>query len=140
MSSAIGRLFSGLTRVAFSRGISKNNISIILRLNSTRSLAVSSHLSARSNTPKEDEEVNSEPIKFSTSMASHKTWKVDRSMGSHYERPLWKVLPISLVCTAFLLWCVLREETDIDAQLEKQLFEQLPGLISDEELDKIQEK
>lgn len=60
-------------------------------------------------------------------------------MGSQYERPWWKVLPISAAFTAFLLWCALRGETDIDTQLEKQLYEQLPGLLSDEE-EKVEDK
>ena len=106
-----------------------------------RSIALSSQRPARSKTPTDDdEEVKNEPIKFSTSKASHRTWKVDRSMGSQYERPWWKVLPISLVLTGFLLWCVLREETDIDAQLEKQLYEHLPGLLSDEEEEEDEEQ
>uniref|UniRef100_A0AAQ4R6Z5 Ubiquinol-cytochrome c reductase complex assembly factor 4 n=1 Tax=Gasterosteus aculeatus aculeatus TaxID=481459 RepID=A0AAQ4R6Z5_GASAC len=69
-----------------------------------------------------DKEVN-EPIKFSTSKASHRTWKVESSLGSQYERPWWKVLPISLGLTGFLLWCALRAQTDIDVELEKHLFE-----------------
>ena len=98
-----------------------------------RSLALSS---ARSKTPTENEaeaEVNNEPMKFSTSKASHRTWRVDRSMGSQHQRPWWKVVPISLFGTAFLLWCVLREETELDKQLEKQLHEQLS--TSDEETE-----
>lgn len=96
-----------------------------------RSLAQSSQRSAESTD--DDKEVNNEPIKFSTSKASHRTWKVDRSLGSQYERPWWKVLPISLIATAFLLWCILRKETDIDVQLEKDLYQQLPGLLDTEE-------
>uniref|UniRef100_A0A7N9ARF9 Ubiquinol-cytochrome c reductase complex assembly factor 4 n=1 Tax=Mastacembelus armatus TaxID=205130 RepID=A0A7N9ARF9_9TELE len=83
--------------------------------------------------PSEDNEINNEPIKFSTSKASHRTWKVDRAMGSQFERPWWKVLPISLFGTALLLWCALRDETDTDAQLDKTLFEHLPDLLPNEE-------
>uniref|UniRef100_A0A3B3CAC7 Ubiquinol-cytochrome c reductase complex assembly factor 4 n=1 Tax=Oryzias melastigma TaxID=30732 RepID=A0A3B3CAC7_ORYME len=101
-------------------------------LRNVRSLAVSAQVSSKSN-GSEDAPPKDEPIKFSTSKASHKTWKVKRSMGSNYERPWWKVVPISLVCTAFLLWCAFRGETDIDKQLERQLYEQLPGLLSNEE-------
>uniref|UniRef100_A0A8C6PK79 Uncharacterized protein n=1 Tax=Nothobranchius furzeri TaxID=105023 RepID=A0A8C6PK79_NOTFU len=75
------------------------------------------------------------PIKFSTSKASHRTWKVSSSMGIQHQRPLWKVLPIILVGTATILWCFLREETDIDAKLEKQLHEHLSGLLSDSKED-----
>uniref|UniRef100_A0A3B5AL94 Uncharacterized protein n=1 Tax=Stegastes partitus TaxID=144197 RepID=A0A3B5AL94_9TELE len=73
--------------------------------------------------PTDEEEELDEPLKFTTSQASHRTWKVDRSMGSHYERPWWKVFPISVAVSGFLLWCALRDETDVDVQLEKQ---QLP--------------
>ena len=76
---------------------------------------------------------NEEPIKFSTSKASHRTWRVDRAMGSQYQRPWWKVLPVSLVSLGFLLWCALRRETDVDAALQRELYEHLPGLLKDEE-------
>lgn len=81
-----------------------------------------------------------EPIKFSTSKASHRTWKVDRSLGSQFRRPWWKVFPISVVAIGFLLWCALRGETDIDTQLEKDLYEHLPGLLSDEEEQQVENK
>uniref|UniRef100_UPI0037E73F6C ubiquinol-cytochrome c reductase complex assembly factor 4 isoform X2 n=1 Tax=Semicossyphus pulcher TaxID=241346 RepID=UPI0037E73F6C len=129
MSITAGRVFNGLSRAASSRRIFTLNASTV-RLNSVRSLTLTSQRSAR---PDEEQEVKNEPIKFSTSKASHRTWKVHRSMGSQHKRPLWKVIPFSLLATTFLLWCVLREETDIDKKLEKQLYEQLPGLLSDEE-------
>ncbi|CAG5908263.1 unnamed protein product [Menidia menidia] len=138
MSKAAGQVFSSLTRVILGRGICFQNAStsVSSKLQSVRTLAVSSQMLTKSKAPTEDEEeVNSEPIKFSTSKASHRTWKVDRSMGSQYERPWWKVIPISLFGTAFLLWCAFREETDIDEQLEKQLYEQFPSLVSDEETE-----
>ncbi|XP_071318655.1 ubiquinol-cytochrome c reductase complex assembly factor 4 isoform X2 [Trachinotus anak] len=131
MSATAGRVFTGLTRVSFSRGILIHTST--LRLNSVRSLALSSQRTARSKKPTDGEEVNNEPIKFSTSKASHKSWKVDRTMGGQFQRPMWKVLPISLFATGFLLWCILREEADIDTQLEKKLYEHLPGLLSEEE-------
>uniref|UniRef100_A0A3Q3AJL0 Ubiquinol-cytochrome c reductase complex assembly factor 4 n=2 Tax=Kryptolebias marmoratus TaxID=37003 RepID=A0A3Q3AJL0_KRYMA len=81
----------------------------------------------------EDEEADEDkPIKFSTSKASHRTWKVKQSMGSQYERPWWKVLPVAVFGVVFLLWCSLREETDIDTRLSQQLYERLPGLLPDE--------
>lgn len=104
---------------------------IVSRLNSVRTLAVSSQSLAKSTD--EDNEVKSDPIRFSTSKASHKSWKVDRSMGSQHQRPWWKVFPISLFAISFLLWCVLRKETDIDTKLEQNLYKHLPGLLSDEE-------
>ncbi|XP_061564032.1 ubiquinol-cytochrome-c reductase complex assembly factor 4 [Cololabis saira] len=131
MSIAPSRVFSCLTRVTLGQGIFVNNVSATVRKRiTTRSLTLSTQMSAKA--PTEDE-MTSEPIKFSTSQASHKTWRVNRSMGSQYQRPWWKVVPISVVFTGFLLWCVLRGETDIDTQLEKQLYEQLPGLLSDED-------
>ncbi|XP_039991457.1 protein CCSMST1 isoform X2 [Xiphias gladius] len=132
MSTTAGRVFNGLTRVSFRRGTLIHNSTV--RLNTVQSLSLSSQR------PTHDKEVNNEPIRFSTSKASHRTWKVDRSMGSQFERPWWKVLPISLFATGFLLWCALRDETDIDAQLEKQLYEHLPGLLSDEEEEQVQNK
>lgn len=54
-------------------------------------------------------------------------------MGSQFQRPWWKVFSISLFGTALILWCMLREHSDIDTQLEMQLTEHLPNLFSDEE-------
>ncbi|XP_031699102.1 ubiquinol-cytochrome c reductase complex assembly factor 4 [Anarrhichthys ocellatus] len=130
MSTTTGRVFAGLMRASFSRGIFVRNAPPTAGVNSVRPLALSSKTYAESKDG--DEEVNNEPLKFSTSKASHRTWKVDRSMGSQFQRPWWKVLPISLFLTGFLLWCALRGQTDIDVQLEKQLYERLPGLLSDE--------
>lgn len=54
-------------------------------------------------------------------------------MGSRFQRPWWKVLPISVFTIGFLLWCIFRQETDIDRALEKHLFEHLPGLLTNME-------
>lgn len=100
-----------------------------------RPLAVSAHWLARASGPGEDadEEELSEPIKFSSSKASHRNWKVQNSMGGQHKRPWWKAISISVCAVAFLLWCVLREETDIDDMLGKQLYEHLPGLLPENE-------
>ncbi|XP_039879365.1 protein CCSMST1 [Simochromis diagramma] len=129
---SIAAVFARLTRVALSRGTFIHSGAATVRLHSVRSLALSSQLSCKSK-QSADDEVKSEPMKFSTSKASHRTWRVDRSMGSQYERPMWKVVPISLLATAFLLWCAFRDETDIDAALEKQLHEHVPSVLSNEE-------
>ncbi|XP_051274818.1 protein ccsmst1 isoform X2 [Dicentrarchus labrax] len=126
MSTTAGRVFGGL-----SRGIFVHSAASTVRLNGVRSLAVSLQRTAKSTD--DDQEVKNEPIKFSTSKASFRTWKVDRSLGSQYKRPWWRVLPFSLLTASFLLWCALREETDIDAELEKHLYERIPSLLSDEE-------
>nr|XP_006010232.1 PREDICTED: protein CCSMST1 [Latimeria chalumnae] len=73
------------------------------------------------------EEENLGPIKFSTSRASHRVWTVERSLGSDHKKPWWKVLPVSFLGIGFLIWCIFRKETEIDEQLEKSLYEQLPG-------------
>ncbi|KAM4525738.1 ubiquinol-cytochrome c reductase complex assembly factor 4 [Fundulus diaphanus] len=130
MSPPAGRVLRG-----FHRGILSRTPPIRDASAARRSLALTSQAAARSKPPTEDEVVSSEPIKFSTSKASHRSWKVDRSMGSQHQRPWWKVVPISLVLAGFLLWCALRKETDVDAQLEKRLYEHLPGLVSDEEAE-----
>lgn len=107
-----------------------------------RSLSFTSQLCAKSSrTPgsTDGEERLSQPIKFSTSKASHRMWKVERSMGSRFQRPWWKVLPVSLFTIGFLLWCVLRPESDIDRALEKQLYEHLPGLLTNIEEEEEEE-
>ncbi|XP_026206926.1 protein CCSMST1 [Anabas testudineus] len=133
MSLTVRRVFAGLTRVSLSGGILIHKAAPTVRFNSVRLLALSSQRSARSKKSTDGEENNNKPIKFSTSKASHRTWKVDRSMGSEFQRPLWKVLSISLLATAFLLWCTLRHNTNIDTHLQMQLHEHLPSLLSDEE-------
>ncbi|XP_010734617.2 ubiquinol-cytochrome c reductase complex assembly factor 4 isoform X1 [Larimichthys crocea] len=140
MSTTAGRFLGALTRTAFSRGgiFIHNATSTVSRANGVRTLALSSQRSAQSTD--DDKAVKNEPIKFSTSKASHRTWKVDRAMGSQFQRPWWKVLPISLLATSFLLWCVLREETGVDEQLNKHLYEHLPSLLSDEEEEQQQNK
>lgn len=95
-------------------------IFFVLRVTSIRLLTLSSRPSAKST---DDGTTKDEPIKFSTSKASHKTWKVDSSLGSQFERPWWKVLPVSLFCISVILWCVLREETDVDRSLHENMFE-----------------
>lgn len=127
MASITRRVFAGLTRAAFGRGKYIHNGASTVRLSSVRPLAVSSQRSALST--EDEKEVKDEPIKFSTSKASHRTWKVDRAMGSQFERPVRKVIPISLFFVVFLTWCVLRQQSDIDTQLEKDLSEH----FSDEE-------
>lgn len=106
---------------------------LVRTLKNVRALALTDQGWARSNKPADDEV--DKPIKFSTSKASHRTWNVERSLGSQEQRPWWKVLPISLATFGFLLWCTFRSQSEVDEQLEKQLYEQLPGLLSDEEND-----
>ncbi|XP_036391905.1 protein CCSMST1 isoform X2 [Megalops cyprinoides] len=106
-----------------------------LKVDPHRNLCLTSQRCRQLQRPPEDEEAEEKPIKFSTSKASHRIWKVDRSLGSNFERPWWKVLPVSLVGVCFLLWCIFRKESVVDQQLEKQLYEHLPGLLSDEDND-----
>lgn len=110
------------------------------RLNHVRLFTLTSQRLVRSRKQVDDEEVNNEPIKFSTSKGSHKNWQVERSMGVDFQRPWWKVLPLSLVCIAFLLWCALRPHSDVDKQLEKHLYEHMPGLLPDEDDEEEQPK
>lgn len=112
----------------------------VSRLNSVRSLTLSCQRTARSKTPNDNTEVNNEPIKFSTSKASHRVWKVDRTMGSQFKRRGFNVLPFSVLGIVFLLWCALRGETNIDGQLEKRLYEHLPGLLPEEEEEQAEDK
>ncbi|XP_052536456.1 protein CCSMST1 [Tympanuchus pallidicinctus] len=65
------------------------------------------------------------PIPFSSSKASPRVWSVSQSMGSDYQRPWVKVLPLILLCSGLLLWCAFREKTEIDEQLEALLSGQI---------------
>lgn len=42
-------------------------------------------------------------------------------MGSDYQQPTWRVVLISSLGIALLLWCVLRQPTEIDEILEAAL-------------------
>ncbi|XP_062381568.1 ubiquinol-cytochrome-c reductase complex assembly factor 4 [Sardina pilchardus] len=137
MSTTGQRIFSHMARYHRTcRRILLNGVDTFPRYPvSARALSVSHKLCAKSKKPPEDEfdEPPSEPIKFSTSKGSHRTWSVDRSLGSKHQRPWWRVVPISVVGVVFLLWCGFRAESDVDEALEKQLYEHLPSLLSDEE-------
>ncbi|KAG9276189.1 protein CCSMST1 [Astyanax mexicanus] len=130
MASAFWRTFTKITGFSTRPGSSALQC---IRPCTVRALSVTSHCSAKSkgsSGSNENNEVNSEPIKFSTSKGSHRTWRVERSMGSTHQRPWWKVLPFSIMCVSFVLWCFLRKESDVDKALEKQLYEHLPGLLT----------
>ncbi|KAG6922708.1 chromosome 16 orf 91 [Chelydra serpentina] len=83
------------------------------------------------------ESESSRPIPFSSSKASPRVWSVDRSMGSDYQRPWVKVLPVSLLGIGLLLWCVFREEAEVDKQLGAVFHEQVPGLVDETPEDKV---
>uniref|UniRef100_A0A8C5EYN4 Protein CCSMST1 n=1 Tax=Gopherus evgoodei TaxID=1825980 RepID=A0A8C5EYN4_9SAUR len=83
------------------------------------------------------ESASSRPIPFSTSKASPRVWSVDRSMGSDYRRPWVKVLPVSLLGIGLLLWCVFREEAEVDKQLGAVFHQQVPGLLDETPENKI---
>ncbi|KAJ6654582.1 hypothetical protein lerEdw1_006735 [Lerista edwardsae] len=69
--------------------------------------------------PKEPPEPeSSQPLSFSKSRANPREWNVERSMGSDYQQPTWRVALLSMLGMALLLWCVLRPETEIDKLLE----------------------
>ncbi|XP_067234667.1 protein CCSMST1-like [Chanodichthys erythropterus] len=132
-----------LSRLSLGHNVFTSRRTVNLRPCATRMLSITSQLCAKSRKPPDDDDDDkavSKPIKFSTSKASHRTWNVDRSLGSNYERPWWKVLPISLFGVAFLLWCAFRKETELDESLEKNLYEHLPGLLSDEEQEEVKSK
>lgn len=97
-----------------------------------RTLSASQSLLAKKPVVDDDEETN-QPIKFTTSKASHRSWSVDRSLGSTYQRPWWRVLPFSVVGVGFVVWCFWRSETEVDQILEKELYDHIPGLLANEE-------
>ncbi|CAI9539004.1 unnamed protein product [Staurois parvus] len=85
--------------------------------------------------PDSTEENSSIPIKFSTSKAGPHKWTVDRSFGSDYQQPWWKVLPVSLFITAVLIWAVFRKEAEIDENIYKPIAELLGDIEKTESQD-----
>ncbi|XP_075973205.1 uncharacterized protein LOC142974641 [Anticarsia gemmatalis] len=69
-----------------------------------------------------------EPIKFSTSGAAKKTVKpVVRKVNT--EMPWYQPYSVVGSVTVFLLYfCVFREESDIDKEFDKTLYERIKGL------------
>lgn len=127
MYTTAGRVFSSLTRVALIRGKFVHNATpTVGKMSSMQSLALSSQ---KSESKDGADEVNNEPIKFSTSKASHRTWKVRSSLGNTEARSWKKVLPVSLAFTGLLLWAVLR---DSGLQLDTPLHVHLTNALSDE--------
>ncbi|KAI8508277.1 hypothetical protein Bbelb_145170 [Branchiostoma belcheri] len=58
-------------------------------------------------------------------------WKVAQTMNLNKNRPMRKIIPVSLTITAFLLYfCVFRKETWLDEELDKNLYQRMPGLLS----------
>ncbi|XP_078691471.1 ubiquinol-cytochrome c reductase complex assembly factor 4-like [Branchiostoma floridae x Branchiostoma belcheri] len=80
---------------------------------------------------KTEEEVEEDPgpLKFTGSKGAQ--WKVAQTMNLNKNRPMRKIIPVSLTITAFLLYfCVFRKETWLDEELHKNLYQRMPGLLS----------
>ncbi|XP_066540089.1 protein CCSMST1-like [Hoplias malabaricus] len=130
MASAVRMIFTVFPRFST---ISAPSGQAWIRTHPVRALSLTSRFwakSQRSPGDGEEDEVLSKPIKFSTSKGSHRTWKVERSMGSTHQKPWWRVLPLSLLGISFILWCFFRRESEVDQALEKQLYEHLPDLLT----------
>lgn len=71
---------------------------------------------------------NNEPVKFFGSKAA--SWQAKKTRSGGADEVLWyQPYVISLSLTVFLIYfCILREESDIDLELEKSLFDRVPGL------------
>ncbi|XP_019642866.1 PREDICTED: uncharacterized protein LOC109484086 [Branchiostoma belcheri] len=79
--------------------------------------------------PEEEVEEDPAPLKFTGSKGAQ--WKVAQTMNLNKNRPMRKIIPVSLTITAFLLYfCVFRKETWLDEELDKNLYQRMPGLLS----------
>ena len=76
------------------------------------------------------QDVDDAPLPFSKSKAA--SWSAKSSFSgkqSVEEEPWYQPLVISISIGAILLWfCVLREENDLDRELEKTLYDRVDGL------------
>lgn len=85
-----------------------------------------------SNQKKENaEEIDFEkPVKFSTSPAA--SWKAEASFTGRADAditPWYQPYVVSLSVAAFMIYfCILREESDIDHELDVPLFDRVQGL------------
>ncbi|KAI8487440.1 hypothetical protein Bbelb_349090 [Branchiostoma belcheri] len=79
--------------------------------------------------PGEEVEEDPGPLKFTGSKGAQ--WKVAQTMNLNKNRPMRKIIPVSLTIIAFLLYfCVFRKETWLDEELDKNLYQRMPGLLS----------
>ncbi|KAL4676130.1 hypothetical protein H8959_010275 [Pygathrix nigripes] len=72
----------------------------------------------------EEEDDPDRPINFSSSKANPSRWSVGHSMGKGHQQPWWKVLPLSFFLMALVIWCYLREESEADQCLRRELGEE----------------
>lgn len=98
--------------------------------NSTRAFSTAPH--DQKSSLKEIENEEDGAIKFSTSKASGSVWSVEKALGGGHQKPWWKVLPLSLAAIAFLVWCILRKETEVDRIMGQTLSDHFPDLILSE--------
>ncbi|XP_023567502.1 protein CCSMST1 [Octodon degus] len=89
----------------------------------SRSLHLPPSGPARGQPPVEEEEDHDRPIQFSSSKANPSRWSVQHSLGKGEQRPWWKVLPLSFSLMAVVIWCYLREESQVDEWLRQVLGE-----------------
>lgn len=89
---------------------------------------MATEVKASPTSPKSEELENNEPMKFLGSKAA--SWEARRSRsGGADEGVSFQPYVISLSLAVFLVYfCILREENDIDLDLEKSLFDRVDGL------------
>ena len=79
-----------------------------------------------------DDEEENRPLPFSKSKAASwhaRTSFSGRPTGKTDDEPWFQPLSISLSIFAVLVWfCVLREESDVDLELDKSLYQRVEGL------------
>ena len=69
-----------------------------------------------------------EPIKFFGSEAAK--WKAQQTRRGHADDKLWyqPYVVMASVAVFMLYFCVLREESDVDGELNKSLYDRVDGL------------
>jgi len=92
-----------------------------------RWLSIAASLAAKPRPPPEEDE--SAPVRFSTSGAA--SWKARDTFGGEPDddSPWYQPLAVTGSVAALLIYfCVLREESDLDARLDGGLLQRVPGL------------
>merc|ERR1712116_42557 len=76
------------------------------------------------------EEIDNKPLPFSKSKAA--SWSAKSSFSGKQtidEEPWYQPIVISMSIGAILVWfCVLREENDLDRELDKSLYDRVEGM------------
>lgn len=94
-----------------------------------REIGISAFAKQRLHSNNPDKEINvDEPIKFIGSEAA--SWRAHQTRSGQSDKKLWyqPYVVMGSVLVFMIYFCILREESDIDGDLNKSLYDRVDGL------------